>query len=898
MSTTPQPAVQRGIVKQILSGDAIVIRGQPRGGPPPERTICLSNVTAPRLARRANPNLEGSTETKDEAFAWEAREFLRKKLIGKEVAFTVEYKVPGSGREYGCVYLGKDTSAENVTEILVAEGLVEVRRGGIKATDENQQKLIQLEDTAKGAGKGKWGQYQPGEHIRNITWTIENPRNFVDSHHGKPVSAVIEHVRDGCTVRAFLLPNFDYVTVMLSGIKCPMFKLEGTTPKPEPYAEEAKFFTESRLLQREVEIILEGVSNNNLLGSVLHPKGNIAELLLREGFARCVDWSMGSVSQGADKLRTAEKFAKEKRLRIWKDFTPSTPTVELKDKNFSGKVVEVVNGDSLMVKIGENQYKKCFLSSVRPPRPAPITDADEPKKDEPKKRSRPLYDIPYMFEAREFLRKKLVGKKVNVQIDYIQPPANNFPEKTCCTITIGGINVAEALISKGLASVIRYRQDDDQRSAHYDELLAAEARAEKKGVGIHSKKEPPIHRVADISGDVNKAKQFLPFLQRAGKSEAIVEFVASGSRLRLFIPRETCLITFLLAGIDCPRGSRPGPNNTTVPGDPCGEEAMVFTKEACLQREVEVEVESIDKGGNFIGWMFVDGVNHSISLVEEGLSKMHFTAERSNFYKALSTAEERAKELKKNVWANFVEEKPVEEIDEGPQERAVNHKTVVVTEVREDMHFYAQDVENGPKLEKLMEQLRQDMETNPPLPGSYTPKKGDLCAAKFVDGEWYRAKVEKVDKNNVHVFYMDYGNREALSPTRLAVLTPTFHGLPPQAKEYALALVAVPEDEDAKKDASDALYNDILNKQMLLNVEYRGQGFDYVSLAYTDNKDDVALGLISEGLLIVEGRREKRLQKLLDDYKKAQEKAKASRVNLWRYGDFTEDDAKEFGYKS
>jgi len=33
------------------------------------------------------------------------------------------------------------------------------------------------------------------------------------------IIAVIEHVRDGCTVRAFLLPAFQYVTVMLSGIK-------------------------------------------------------------------------------------------------------------------------------------------------------------------------------------------------------------------------------------------------------------------------------------------------------------------------------------------------------------------------------------------------------------------------------------------------------------------------------------------------------------------------------------------------------------------------------------------------------------------------------------------------------------------------------------------------------
>jgi len=49
--------------------------------------------------------------------------------------------------------------------------------------------------------------------------------------------------------------------------------------------------------------------------------------------------------------------------------------------------------------------------------------------------------------------------------------------------------------------------------------------------------------------DVQKAKQFLPFLQRAGKTEALVEFVASGSRLRLYIPKETCLITLLLSGI-------------------------------------------------------------------------------------------------------------------------------------------------------------------------------------------------------------------------------------------------------------------------------------------------------------------------------------------------------------
>lgn len=35
--------------------------------------------------------------------------------------------------------------------------------------------------------------------------------------------------------------------------------------------------------------------------------GNITELLLKEGFARCVDWSIAVYTRGADKLRAAER---------------------------------------------------------------------------------------------------------------------------------------------------------------------------------------------------------------------------------------------------------------------------------------------------------------------------------------------------------------------------------------------------------------------------------------------------------------------------------------------------------------------------------------------------------------------------------------------------------------
>ena len=55
--------------------------------------------------------------------------------------------------------------------------------------------------------------------VRNITWEVENPRQLVDRMAGKPVQAVIEYVRDGSTVRAFLLPDFYHVTLMMSGVR-------------------------------------------------------------------------------------------------------------------------------------------------------------------------------------------------------------------------------------------------------------------------------------------------------------------------------------------------------------------------------------------------------------------------------------------------------------------------------------------------------------------------------------------------------------------------------------------------------------------------------------------------------------------------------------------------------
>ncbi|CAH1366960.1 unnamed protein product [Tenebrio molitor] len=896
--TTQQIQPKRGIVKQILSGDSVIIRG-PTGAPPPEKQINFSGIIAPKLARRAGDQSEPS---KDEAWAWEAREFLRKKLIGEEVFFTAE-KPPNANREYGTVYLGKDfNSAENITESLVSEGLVTVRREGVRQSPEGAR-LAELEDAAKAAGKGKWGTSPSSEHVRDIKWSVENMRAFVDKLGYKPVKAIIEHVRDGSTVRAFLLPDFYHVTLMISGIRCPGFKLD-SNGKPDPtikvpYAEEARYFVEIRLLQREVDIVLESVNNNNFVGTIIHPKGNIAEALLKEGFAHCVDWSIAFMKSGVEGLRAAEKKAKAARLRIWKDWQSSAPQVTGKEKDFTATVAEVINGDALSVKMNNGQYKKIFLSSIRPPKEAGRV-ADEDGKTAPRPKGfRPLYDIPWMFEAREYLRKKLIGKKVHVVIDYIQEARDGYPEKVCATVSIGGKNVAEALVSKGLASVVKYRPDDDQRSSRYDELLSAESKANKSQVGIHNKKEVPIHRVTEI--DAARAKLELSSFQRAQRIDAVVEFVASGTRLRVFIPKSNSLCTFLLGGINCPRASRQATNaQPAVEGEPFGDEALQFTKERCLQREVTIQVDTHDKAGNFIGWLWVDNVNLSVALVKEGFASVHRTGEKSQYATLLKEAEDSAKQQRLRMWKNYEEEKEEQQPEEEKPsvERKVNYEEVVVTEVTQEGSFFVQSMSEGPKAESLNAKLRQEFQANPPLPGAYTPKRGDVCAAKYtVDDEWYRVKVEKVQGGKATVHYIDYGNRETLPTTRLASLPAAYAGDKPYATEYVLPYVALPKDEEYSAMALKYLREDTAVSKVLMNVEYRVQGSPPAASLHIDStpEGDIVKNLITEGFLLVENRKERRQNKLLAAYKEAQEVAKRNHSNIWEYGDITEDDAKEFG---
>lgn len=398
---------------------------------------------------------------------------------------------------------------------------------------------------------------------------------------------------------------------------------------------------------------------------------------------------------------------------------------------------------------------------------------------------------------------------------------------------------------------------------------------------------------------------FLTFL-KGKRNDAVVDYVFSGSRLKLYIPKETCLITFLVGGIECPRGERPARDGAGyIPGDPFAAEATELTRELCQQRDVTVEVETMDKVGGFVGYVFVEKVNISLKLVEAGLSKVHYSGEQGKYANELLAAQDRAQKEGLGMWKNWTppkEEKIVR--SNGVVEvtnRVMNLRKIVITEVTNNMCFYGQYADSMQKLEDLTAKMRGHFAENEPTAGAYKAKRNDIIAAVFPeDGLWYRGKVEKIARDGsdtATITFIDYGNRAQVPITKLATLPAQFSCavLAGQANEFQLALVKPPADEDSLNIALDQFISMLTDESYSVNDENMKEGNTYQVTLITKDGTDVGEDLLKNGFCTTVKKAPKHLSELHEKYLDIQLQAKKQHLNLWRYGDITEDDDKEFG---
>jgi staphylococcal nuclease domain-containing protein 1 len=86
-------------------------------------------------------------------------------------------------------------------------------------------------------------------------------------------------------------------------------------------------------------------------------------------------------------------------------------------------------------------------------------------------------------------------------------------------------------------------------------------------------------------------------------------------------------------------------------------------------RDVLVAVESVDRGGNFIGRLTTaDGQSVALMLIQAGLAKVHSSAYNAPNYKQLLDAEEKCRKERIGVWIDYEESSEKENEEETKPE--------------------------------------------------------------------------------------------------------------------------------------------------------------------------------------------------------------------------------------
>ena len=437
-----------------------------------------------------------------------------------------------------------------------------------------------------------------------------------------------------------------------------------------------------------------------------------------------------------------------------------------------------------------------------------------------------------------------------------------------------------------------------------------------------SPKPPATKTYQDYSENLQKAKIQSSVLQRQKRIPAIVDFVKSGSRFTVLIPRENAKLTFVLSCVRAPRSAR----NATEKSEPFGQEAHDFANRRCLQRDVEIDVEATDKVGGFIGTLYVNRENFAKLLLEEGLASVHaYSAEQSAHGPELFAAEDRAKKAKKGMWHDYdpsitdgmdglsvTDNTQLQNSSNGTTTRPSDppkkdYRDVLVTHIDPaTAHLKLQII--SPSTTAALSTLMSSFSTHHRSTTSSLsspPKTGDLVSARFsLDNEWYRARIRRNDRENkkADVLFIDYGNSETLPWNELRPLPPQFstQKLKAQAIDAAFSFLQFPKSSDYLSDSCSWVESRTADRQLVASVDKEERdGLLWVTLFDPEAEKEGEVGesinseIIAEGLATVKrdlkgwelGREDvvKRLRERMAE-------AKEEKRGVWEYGEVEGED--------
>ncbi|XP_065670678.1 uncharacterized protein LOC100210185 [Hydra vulgaris] len=166
--------------------------------------------------------------------------------------------------------------------------------------------------------------------------------------------------------------------------------------------------------------------------------------------------------------------------------------------------------------------------------------------------------------------------------------------------------------------------------------------------------------------------------------------------------------------------------------------------------------------------------------------------------------------------------------------------------------FFVHLSHSSEKLLRLMSDIKTVYKNSENTDLIANPVVGLQCVTTFSeDDEYYRAEIQKVDKNECQVFFVDYGNSESKALNELKPLRKEFIKLPKQAVECRLAgIKPLNGTSQMFSQAACEKFEELtMDKELLMNVLDFSDGVYSVELYEFSNSHNVINQLISSGLV-------------------------------------------------
>lgn len=791
----------KGLVKGVQSGDTIIISGKlPKNGALPEElSLTLIGVFAPKIGN--------SSKLNEEAFSFESREFLRKLLIGKVVQYKVDYT--HNERKFGHIlYENKNINAEILKNGFAKIGFLPKGHEKLYET-EFWSEIKEAEKEGKEKKRGMYADSSDNKtHIRNLSnlSDFEEDKKKVEEaiNSNKEIDAIVEYVFN-CAIVSVYIPEWScFAKVNLRFVSIP-----SNTKEQELY-KKGKAYCERMCLSKDIKMkIFDFDQNNNLLCDIIVPdkKQSLSELVLKEGYSK--SFTGGNKNPKIYNLsdinlaRAAEGEAKSKRLGVWKDAViveSKTLKKDAEDDLSDAKCIMVNSGDSLTVLNKKKEEIRIFLSNLKAPALAKF-GTDEQNK-------------PWSFQSRDYVRKKLVGKNLKCDLDYIHtinqetskvkgPQGNKSSRRVMKFYTVYYQNEKDEtqcinieLLENGLANLTNYKIEEGNPSREFDLMLKAEQEAKKHKVGLFSPKAPPLCNYSDLmTAGKTKKKEFVNFLTGLENLKCVVDYCFSANKFKLRIDEKQVMIPFGLIGVKSFTNDK---NNSSL-FQKHFNISHDFVVNTILQRDGVCDIIQADRVGNYFGNFFFEGKNFGTLLIEKGLAVCNERSSdigKNKYINEMREAEKKAKEKKLGLW----EDEGVAKLLKGDSfgdsssekkfEQINKDIKIRITDQIDFDKFYCNFLPNK-TLDKIEEVLADyDEEIRKPENLSLPIKNGTLCAAKFPDdNKYYRGLVKKFnkDKKEFEIEFIDYGNIEIVKLNDLIKLDGEISSLPPQAMYCEMA---------------------------------------------------------------------------------------------------------------